>query len=172
MQRTMRRLSTCMSTEWIRATDTDIWHEIHQAEERFRELDIRYTVRWVRSHPERRHTWLSAWNEDGVLNYMADSLATLALKEYDGSGNMQLVPSKGSKEVWYVYVQAKGGEKLRLTGRLRRMLKTHLRCRHYYSTYVETTQASHITCTSTCKGQMLHTQIDFPLLRKNWKPTN
>ena len=41
-------------------------------------------VRWVRSHPEKRHTWLTEWNEDDVLNSMADSLATLAMQEYVG----------------------------------------------------------------------------------------
>jgi len=28
---------------------------------------------------ERRHLWTKDWNEDGVLNYMADRLATVAL---------------------------------------------------------------------------------------------
>jgi hypothetical protein len=48
-------------------------------------------VRWVRSHPERRLTWLVEWNVDDVLNSMADSLATLAIQEYVGEGNTNLI---------------------------------------------------------------------------------
>ena len=66
------------TAEWLRAADTSIWHEIKQAEAKFTIQGITYQVRWVRSHPEKRHTWLSDWNEDDVMNSMADSLATLA----------------------------------------------------------------------------------------------
>ena len=151
------------AADWIRATDTDIWHEIQQAELRFQEKNIRYTVRWVRSHPERRHTWTKDWNEDDTLNYMADRLATIAIQEYVGPGNTQLKQLPGSKRIWYVYTQAQGGTKLRLTGKLRKMLNDHVRFRHHYK-YLETSQASHIT------GQNLHSQIDQSLLRKIWKP--
>ena len=72
------------TAEWLRATDTDIWHEIQQAEAKFVTQGIMYKVRWVhvRSHPEKRHTWLSEWNENDLMNSMADSLATLAMQEY------------------------------------------------------------------------------------------
>ncbi len=43
---------------------------------------ILYQVRWVRSHPEKRHTWLIEWNADDALNSMAGSLATLAIQKY------------------------------------------------------------------------------------------
>jgi hypothetical protein len=46
------------AADWLRATDTDIWHEIQQAKEKFARKGILYQVRWVRSHPEKRHTWL------------------------------------------------------------------------------------------------------------------
>ena len=74
------------TAEWLRATDTDIWHEIQQAEAKFITQGIMYKVRWVyiRSHPEKRHTctWLFEWNEDDLMNSMADRLATLAMQEY------------------------------------------------------------------------------------------
>ena len=70
-----------------------------------------YQVRGVRSHPERRPTWLAEWNVDDVLNSMADSLATLAIQEYVGKGNTNLIPARDSKRVWYAYTQAIGGEK-------------------------------------------------------------
>ena len=122
-----------------------------------------YKVRWVRSHPEKRHTWLSEWNEDGVMNSMADSLATLAMQEYVGKGNTELIPARDSNRVWYAYTQVKGGKKMRITGKLRQMLKYHIQYRHY-CTYLETSQASHI------RGQNLHQVIDQCLLRKIWKP--
>ena len=122
-----------------------------------------YQVRWVRSHPERRHTWLAEWNVDDVLNSMADSLATLAIQEYVGTGNANLIPARDSKRVWYAYTQAVGGKKMRITGNLRLMLKNHIKYRHYY-TYLETTEASHI------QGQNLHNVIDQSLLRKMCKP--
>ena len=53
---------------------------------------------------------------------MADSLATLAIQEYVGKGNTNLIPARDSKRVWYAYTQAIGGEKRRITGNLRRML--------------------------------------------------
>ena len=37
------------TAEWLRATDTDIWHEIKQAEAKFTIQGIKYKVRWVRS---------------------------------------------------------------------------------------------------------------------------
>ena len=151
------------TADWLRATDTDIWHEIQQAQEKFTLQGIRYQVRWVRSHPEKRHTWLSEWNEDDVLNSMADSLATLAMQEYVGKGNTELLQPRGSKCVWYAYTQEKGGGKMRITGKLRQMLKQHIQSRHYY-TYLETSQAKHII------GQNLHQVIDQSLLRKIWKP--
>jgi hypothetical protein len=122
-----------------------------------------YQVRWVRSHPERRLTWLAEWTVDDVLNSMADSLATLAIQEYVGKGNTNLIPARDSKRVWYAYTQAIGGEKMRITGNLRQMLKTHIKQRHYYS-YLEKTKASHI------QGQNLHNVIDQSLLRKMCKP--
>jgi len=70
------------AADWLRASDSDIWNEIQQVEEKFASKGIVYQVRWVRSHPERRHTWLAEWNVDDVLNSMADSLATLAIQEY------------------------------------------------------------------------------------------
>ena len=97
-----------------------------------------YKARWVRSHPEKRHTWLSEWNEDDVMNSMADSLATLAMQEYVGKGNTELIPARDSNRVWsaYMYTQAKGGKKMRITGKLRQMLKYH--------NYLETTCTAHI----------------------------
>ena len=80
--------------------------------------------------PERRHIWTKDWNEDGVLNYMADRLATIALQDYVGPGNSQLKQFPGSKRIWYVYTQEQGGTKLRLTGKLRKMLNDHVRLRH------------------------------------------
>jgi len=150
------------AADWLRATDTDIWHEIQQAKEKFARKGILYQVRWVRSHPEKRHTWLSEWNADDVLNSMADSLATLAIQEYVGTGNTQLIPARDSKRVWYAYTQEIGGNKMRITGKLRLMLNNHIKYRHYY-TYLETSQASHIN------GQNLHKVIDQSLLRKMWK---
>ena len=47
---------------------------------------------------------------------MADSLATLAMQEYVGKGNTELIPARDSNRVWYAYTQAKGGKKMRLTG--------------------------------------------------------
>ena len=92
-----------------------------------KEISIMYKVRWVRSHPEIRHTWPSEWNEDAVMNSMADSLATLAMQEYVGNkGNTELTPARDSNRVWYAYTQAKGGKKMRLTGKLRQMLKDHI----------------------------------------------
>ena len=52
---------------------------------------------------------------------------------------------------------------MRITGKIRQMLKCHIQFRHY-GTYLETSQASHI------KGQNLHQVIDHSLLRKIWKP--
>ena len=52
---------------------------------------------------------------------------------------------------------------MRITGKIRQMLKCHIQFRHY-GTYLETSQASHI------KGQNLHPVIDHSLLRKIWKP--
>ena len=83
------------------------------------------------------------------MNSMADSLATLAMQEYVGKGNTELIPARDSNRVWYAYTQAKGGKKMRLTGKLRQMLKGHIQHRHY-CTYLETSQASHI------RGQNLH----------------
>ena len=61
----MKGMKGRTTAEWLRATDTDIWHEIKQAEAKFVTQGIMYKVRWVRSHPEKRHTWLSSeWNED------------------------------------------------------------------------------------------------------------
>jgi len=151
------------SADWLRSSDSDIWHEIQQAEEKFANKGIMYQVRWVRSHPERRLTWLAEWTVDDVLNSMADSLATLAIQEYVGKGNTNLIPARDSKRVWYAYTQAIGGEKMRITGNLRQMLKTHIKQRHYYS-YLEKTKASHI------QGQNLHNVIDYSLLRKMCKP--
>ena len=151
------------TAEWLRATDTDIWYEIQQAEAKFATQGITYKVRWIRSHPEKRHTWLSDWKEDDVMNSMADILATLAMQEYVGMGNTELIQAKDSTRVWYVYTQEKGGKKMRITGKLRQMLKCHIQFRHY-GTYLETSQASHI------KGQNLHQVIDHSLLRKLWKP--
>jgi hypothetical protein len=94
---------------------------------------------------------------------MADSLATLAIQEYVGTGNANLIPAIDSKRVWYAYTQAVGGKKMRITGNLRLMLKNHIKYRHY-CTYLETTEASHI------KGQNLHNVIDQSLLRKMCKP--
>ena len=136
------------TAEWLRATDTDIWHEIKQAEAKFTRQGIKYKVRWIRSHPEKRHTWLSDWNEDDVMNSMADSLATLAMEEYIGMGNTEIIQASDSTKVWYAYTQEKGGKKMRITGNLRQMLKCHIQFRHY-GTYLETSQASHI------KGQNL-----------------
>jgi hypothetical protein len=99
------------AADWLRASDSDIWNEIQQAEEKFASKGIVYQVRWVRSHPERRHTWLAEWNVDDVLNSMADSLATLAIQEYVGTGNANLIPASDSKRVWYAYTQAVGGKK-------------------------------------------------------------
>ena len=99
------------AADWLRASDSDIWNEIQQAEEKFASKGIVYQVRWVRSHPERRHTWLAEWNVDDVLNSMADSLATLAIQEYVGTGNANLIPARDSKRVWYAYTQAVGGKK-------------------------------------------------------------
>ena len=98
-----------------------------------------------------------------VLNSMADRLATVAIQEYVGKGNTQLIPAKGSKRVWYAYTQAPGGVKMRITGKLRLMLNNHITYRHH-SKYLETSQASHI------KGQKLHEVIDQSLLRKLWIP--
>ena len=114
------------TAEWLRATDTDIWHEIKQAEAKFAIQGITYKVRWVRSHPEKRHTWLSDWNEDDVMNSMADSLATLAMQEYVGMGNTELIQASDSTRVWYAYTQEKGGKKVRITGKIRQMLKCHI----------------------------------------------
>ena len=97
------------------------------------------------------------------MNSMADILATLAMQEYVGMGNTELIKAKDSTRVWYVYTQEKGGKKMRITGKLRQMLKCHIQFRHY-GTYLETSQASHI------KGQNLHQVIDHSLLRKLWKP--
>ena len=119
----MKRRTTA---EWLRATDTDIWHEIKQAEAKFTIQGNTYKVRWVRSHPEKRTTWLSDWNEDGVMNSMADSLATLAMQEYVGMGNTELIQAKDSTRVWYAYTQEKGGKKMRITGKIRQMLKCHI----------------------------------------------
>ena len=52
---------------------------------------------------------------------------------------------------------------MRITGKIRQMLKCHIQFRHY-GTSLETSQASHI------KGQNLHQVIDHSLLRKIWKP--
>ena len=95
---------------------------------------------------------------------MADRLATVAIQEYVGKGNTQLIPAKGSKRVWYAYTQAPGGVKMRITGKLRLMLNNHITYRHH-SKYLETSQASHI------KGQKLHGVIDQSLLRKMWIPS-
>ena len=65
--------------------------------------------------------------------------------------------------MWFVYTQGKGGQKLRITGKLREMLKSHIKFRQH-SKYLETSQASHII------GQDLHLQIDHSLLKKIWKP--
>ena len=94
---------------------------------------------------------------------MADSLATLAMREYVGKGNTELIPARDSNRVWYAYTHAKGGKKMRLTGKLRQMLKDHIQHRHY-CTYLETSQASHI------RGQNLHQVVDQSLLRKIRKP--
>ena len=94
---------------------------------------------------------------------MADSLATLAMQEYVGKGNTELLQPRGSKRVWYAYTQEKGGGKMRITGKLRQMLKQHIQSRHYHK-YLETSQAKHII------GQNLHQVIDQSLLRKIWKP--
>ena len=107
------------AADWLRATDSDIWHEIKCLEEEFQAKAIKYSVRWVRSHPEKRHTWLKDWTEDDVLNHMADRLATVALQEYVGSGNTQLQVGNGKNHMWFVYTQEKGGPKLRITGNLR-----------------------------------------------------
>ena len=96
---------------------------------------------------------------------MADRLATVALQEYVGPGNLQLTSGTGIKRVWFVYTQEKGGQKLRITGELREMLKSHIKFRHH-SKYLETSQASHII------GQGLHLQVDLPLLKKIWKPAD
>ena len=67
--------------------------------------------------------------------------------------------------MWFVYTQEKGGQKLRITGKLRTMLKSHLKFRHHYK-YLETSKASHIT------GQGLHLLMDTSLLKKTWKPAD
>ena len=108
-----------------------VWHEIQQAEAKFAIQGITYKVRWIRSHPEKRHTWLSDWNEDDVMNSMADSLATLAMQEYVGMGNTELIQASDSTRVWYAYTQEKGGTKMRITGKIRQMLKCHIQSRHY-----------------------------------------
>ena len=81
------------------------------------------------------------------------------MQEYVGMGNTELIKAKDSTRVWYVYTQEKGGKKMRITGKLRQMLKYHIQFRHY-GTYLETSQASHI------RGQNLHQVIDQSLLRK------
>ena len=103
----------CFTAAWLRATDTDIWHEIQQAEAKFATQGITYKVRWIRSHPEKRHTWLSDWNEDDEMNSMAGSLATLAMQEYVGMGNTELIQASDSTRVWYAYTQEEGGKKMR-----------------------------------------------------------
>jgi hypothetical protein len=126
-----------------------------------------HQVRWVRSHPERRLTWLAEWNVEDVLNSMADSLATLAIQEYVGIGNTNLIPFRDSKRVWYrvwyTYTQEIDGEKMRITGNLRLMLRNHIKYRHYY-TYLEKAEASHI------QGHNLHNVTDQSTLRKICKP--
>ena len=101
------------------------------------------------------------------MNSMADILATLAMQEYVGKGNTELIPARDSNRVWYAYTQEKGGKKMRVIGKIRQMLKyhmsTHIQFRHS-GTYLETSQASHI------RGQNLHQVIDQSLLRKIWKP--
>jgi hypothetical protein len=94
---------------------------------------------------------------------MADRLATIAMQEYVGKGNTELILARDSPRVWYAYTQEKGGKKMRITGKIRQMLKYHIQFLHY-GKYMETTQASHI------RGQNLHQVIDQSLLRKIWKP--
>ena len=74
-----------------------------------------------------------------------------------------LLQASDSNRVWYAYTQEKGGKKIRITGKIRQLLKCHIQFRHY-GTYLETSQASHI------RGQNLHQVIDQSLLRKIWKP--
>jgi len=97
------------------------------------------------------------------MNSMADRLATIAMQEYVGKGNTELILARDSPRVWYAYTQEKGGKKMRITGKIRQMLKYYIQFRHY-GTYMETTKASHI------RGQNLHQVIDQSLLRKIWKP--
>ena len=78
-------------------------------------------------------------------------------------GNTELIQASDSNRVWYAYTLEKGGKKMRITGKIRQMLKCHIQFRHY-GTYLETSQASHI------RGQNLHQVIDQSLLRKIWKP--
>ena len=60
---------------------------------------------------EKRHTWLSEWNEDDLMSAMVGSLATLAIQGYVGKGNTELIPARDSNRVWYAYTQAKGRPK-------------------------------------------------------------
>ena len=70
-------------------------------------------------------------------------LPTLAMQEYVGMGNTELIQASDSNRVCYAYTQEKGGKKMRITGKIRQMLKCHIQFRHY-GTYLETSQAPHI----------------------------
>ena len=39
------------AADWLRASDSDIWHEIQQVEEKFASKGIVYQVRWVTLSP-------------------------------------------------------------------------------------------------------------------------
>ena len=110
---------------WLRAADRDIWRAIQAEVQELERVGVTYSLRWTRSHPERRLA-LEAWAEEDVLNHMADRYAERAQHRHrsttTGLDWAEVLPPTGGSMDWGISILG-----TQVTGNVRAALKEHSR---------------------------------------------
>jgi len=107
---------------WLKASDRDIWMAVTTERTELELLGVTYSVRWIRSHPEKRLA-LEAWSEDDVMNHMADRYAERAQlrhKEMEGGLPAGEICEPGGYKSWTLVICG-----VPVTGNVRRALQVH-----------------------------------------------